>query len=356
MKIKIFLLLFFLVFLTTSISTSEAEEIQPISMNPVYVADDLKKIGGEWGYNENIILMNDIEIVDETWRPIGYIGKPFTGDVFGGNHTITFTKDTKFVQFSGSTDANGYGLFGNVYGIKIENLNIITKGNVTGENNAGLLAGVAGGSSSDPTIIFNCSVRGDENVSVNGKDNVGGLIGSFVNGTMKNCSSNVSTHAETNNVGGLIGYSYLCNISAVSATGSVKAGKNNSGGLIGYDYFSKILNSYATGIVSAGEGNAGGFLGYAQDATKISYCTATGTVESPKKTGFIGGWDEENKPIVTGSFYRETEVDLNNPAGLEKENYKNYKIFIAVAVGLVLTGILLIFAVKIRSGKKQREL
>jgi The GLUG motif. len=137
-------------------------------------------------------------------------------------------------------------------------------------------------SSSPPTAtILNCSVSGD-GYSVSGKDNVGGMVGNIIRGSIKNSSSNCS----------------------------VMTSGNNAGGLVGFVSHGTILDSSASGSVQAVE-NAGGFIGYISNTTVISNNSANGSVKPAGAFGnFIGGWDENYKPEIANCFYKETEVDL----------------------------------------------
>ncbi|WNY27802.1 GLUG motif-containing protein [Methanolapillus ohkumae] len=324
MKIKTCLLLFIISTLIFSINPgladdSKLEKTEKPEMpefHRVQTADDFKKIGNDWGLDGKYTLIADIEIVDETWQPIGSASRPFTGSFSGQFFTITFSKDTKLIQPDGpetNGEANGYGLFGNVEGeAQIHNLTVILKGNMTGENNVGPLVGIVDRPDVNRSIAFwNCSVQSQNNAIVIGKSNVGGIVGSWKNGTIENISSDVTVKAESENAGGLIGNAYVCNISDSFAAGDVKAGQENAGGLIGYVKSGRIFNTYAAGNISS-KNNVGGFIGYISDEINLSYCTATGVVktdESKTKTGFFGGENGGNKSIVNGCFYRGVEVN-----------------------------------------------
>ena len=305
---KIITVFFCLLILMSSINAAVAVEFTPTptgsviicegllpplpSEFEVYTVEDLRAIDYQPSNIISIELMNDIEITDEFWKPIGSSNKPFTGEFYGNNHTITFTKDTEFIPAVGSENS-GCGLFGYIYDGQIRDLNIVLQGNLTStENNTGTLVGIINlnysavlVSSSPPVAtILNCSVSGD-GYFVSGKENVGGMVGNIIRGSIKNSSSDCS----------------------------VITSESNAGGLVGFVSHGTILDSSASGSVKA-RGNVGGFIGYILNETTISNSSASGSVESTGPSGnFIGYWDKNYKPTVMNCIYRGTEVDLDAP-------------------------------------------
>ena len=332
MKLKQLLILFILTFFL--IHTVAALSIPaPPSEFEVYTAEDLKAVDYQPSNIVSIVLMNDITITDEVWKPIGS-SKPFTGEFKGNNHTITFTKDTEFIQAFGSENT-GCGLFGYVYNGQIRDLNVVFLGNLkSSENNTGALVGILNGNNSSiapsPSIV-NCNVVSSNGYSVSlqsvsqfslsGANNVGGLVGHVINGSIENSSSECS----------------------VTASG------NNAGGLVGFISHGTILNSSASGSVKAAE-NAGGLIGYISNETTISNSSADGSVKPAGAFGdFIGNWDDNYKPTIMNCFYRGTEVDLA-PVSEVEIYYKNYTFFIFLAAGiLLLIAVAVIFYLKKRN-------
>jgi hypothetical protein len=308
----------------------------------IYTEDDLKKMTYETGDNV-FYLMNDIEIFSSHWNPIGTAKTPFKDQFQGNNHTITFKTAVTFIHceieeiyddwimiYPTGTVDDGHGFFGNVEYARIYNLNLVFPREVmsvfhddsdsAAGNNTGSLVGVAGPN----TVIENCSVK-SQGHSISGRNNVGGLVGSLSKENANdqcyiiNSSSDFSVKAEQDNAGGLVGIafnnSYIRNS---SASGSVEAQGKNAGGIVGSFYHGNISNSSATGSVKAEE-NAGGLIGYIFHSTFyygnpfvfIENSFASGSIDPSGIYGrFIGGWDEEFKPTVTNSFYRNHEVNL----------------------------------------------
>ena len=121
----------------------------------------------------NYILMNDIDLCDVKFTPIGSAAEPFTGTFDGRGHRITgLHVDTGDQSFA--------GLFGVVGTIFIEDeaekkakqaciKNLEVEGDVSGGQYVGLIAGCV----SSGATIENCSAHGD----VAGLKCVGGVAG-----------------------------------------------------------------------------------------------------------------------------------------------------------------------------------
>lgn len=329
MNLKVLILTVFL-FLNPVTALESSQSNIPLQYY-IYSVDDLKTIEYNSNFTASFYLMNDIEITDEIWKPIGFPSRPFSGTFYGNNHTITFTKNTQLMPPVGYENG-GCGLFGNIYSGRIYDLNIVLKGNLSSKaDNAGSLAGVVNGnySSSDSQSAFiNCHVEG-ANYSVKGVNNVGGMIGYMVNGSIDNCSSDCSVLSEDKNAGGLIGSVFNGAVVNSSASGAVHSG-GNAGGLIGTFRFGNISDSAASGSVTSTD-SSGGFIGYISDKTVILNSTADGNVKPPGEFGnFIGRWKENCKPEVINCTYQGKEADLEP---VPKTNLS--KIHLAIAGVLV---------------------
>ena len=317
---KIITVFFCLLILISSVNVAVSWQVPaPPSEFEVYTIEDLRAVDYQPSNIISIELMNDIEITDNSWKPIGSANKPFTGEFNGNNHTITFTKDTEFIPAVGSENS-GCGLFGYIYDGQIRDLNIVLQGNLTSfENNTGVLAGIVNlnysailVSSSPPSAtIINCSVSG-VGYSVSGKNNVGGLVGNIIRSSIENSSSDCS----------------------------VMTSGNNAGGLVGFVSHGVILNSSASGSVQAVE-NAGGLIGYISNQTTVSNSSAEGSVKPAGFFGnFIGNWDENYKPTVVNCKYQEAEVDLE-PIPIPLDPILCYSgnsllFYLAAGIGIIL--------------------
>ncbi len=167
-----------------------------------------------------IKLMNDIDLNNEEWTPIGTLANPFNGMFDGGNHTI------KNLFISGekvnAAKYNYKGLFGYMKGgaaSGIKNLTI-ENASVTG----GLYIGAILGRSYTGGIVENCHVKG--NIAIDAYSYAGGIVGrheyskgNALDGTTKalyNCSVDGETLARTGSyidveyavsyAGGIVGF------------------------------------------------------------------------------------------------------------------------------------------------------
>jgi The GLUG motif. len=330
MKIhQIFFAFVFILFLSSNaVSTTFAPPEYSI-----YSVEDLKAIEYK-PEGSAFTLMNDIEITDEIWKPIGSTNRPFQGYFNGNNHTITFTKDTTLRPSIGT---KGGGLFGNVYTSQIYDLEIVLQGNLTSESDStGPLVGFVSGDRIEgiaSSLIENCTVR-SQNHTISGKNNVGGLVGYIENGAVINSSSDCSVKTEENNSGGLVGHVFNSSILDSSSSGKIEAGKYNAGGLIGCSEFGNISNVSATGSVKS-EKYSGGLIGYVANTTVISDSSADGAVKPKGAFGnFIGGWAENYKPTATNSFYQKTEVDLE-PVPLDTNKISKTMLIAVIGVFLL---------------------
>ncbi|MCX7066998.1 MAG: filamentous hemagglutinin N-terminal domain-containing protein [Methylococcales bacterium] len=211
---------------------------------------------------------NLVGLVNQGFTPIGSTGS-FTGKFDGLGHTITGLTINRLAQ-------NIVGLFGVILGGSVSNVGLLG-GSVIGQNNVGGLVGQNIGGS-----INNAYVK----VSVSGTNNVGGLVGLNTGGTL------------------MIGGSGNGNITNVYATGSV-SGTSSVGGLVGSNSSSGIItNAYATGSVT-GASNVGGLVGnngFIIGSSIITNAYATGSVTGASNVGGLVGNNSVTGTITT-SFW-----------------------------------------------------
>lgn len=194
-------------------------------------------------------LIADIDLTsyqaNEGWVPIGHESdKPFTGNFDGNGFKITDLV---------SAPATGVaGLFGELSGATITDLEIENGDVTSADNYAGLLFGRTFSST-----ISGCVVSG----KVAGYGASGGLGGIMNSGTITECGANVAVTGTGNSyLGGLIGNGGGA-ISKCYALGAVDGTGNYAGGLIGQIRpASTITNCYARGAVTATTSVASGGL------------------------------------------------------------------------------------------------
>jgi len=197
------------------------------------------------------ILMNDLDsttpgyeqLANSTanwgngWQPI----VTFTGTFDGQGYEI---RDL----FIKRPNENGVGLFGYVgQGGKIQNIRVV-------------------------------------NVTITGKDSVGGLVGENY-GTVSDSYSTGSVTGE-NSTGGLVGWNQRAILDSY-ATGSVSGG-SCIGGLVGYNK-GTVSNSHFTGNATGRDEHVGGLVGWNEGAVRNS--DSMGSVNGTQQVGGLVGWN-----------------------------------------------------------------
>ncbi len=269
-------------------------------------ANDLNKLAelvdaGKDTTNVSFILENDIDMSSvANFAGIGrVIDTAFKGNFYGNGHviknvTMNLESASQFVGFFGQTSG------ATIQDVGLENVNITSRhcapssfvGALIGKafNTTIINSYVDGGtidSSADYTAGLVARMSGASNlitnswatvdisitsttfaipVGSNAGLTVGGLVGEFSGGTIKNSfsSSNITGSARAS-AGGLIGSlsgSSSTTITNVYADGDVSSSSSgvNVGGLIGYSGTGTITNAFYSGSTLSGT-NVGGFIG-----------------------------------------------------------------------------------------------
>jgi len=211
---------------------------------------------------------------------LGNEDNPFEG-IFDGNG---FT-----LKNIGAHDnlGNKGGFFGITKGATLQNITIITPEISTGEN--GALGGLV--DKAVDTTIFNCAIlRDNEHIGlITGKnDYVGGMVGIGLGRTTLNyCSTIVEVSNDGHEyVGGLIGYSEGT-ITRCSSQGAVTTtGSDFVGGLAGYTS-NNVLHCYAWGDVS-GSSKVGGLIGFVDGSASNSYSSGKVSATTNDFGGLFG--------------------------------------------------------------------
>lgn len=239
------------------------------------------------------------------------------GKVQGQSHTgglIGYAPNTNLVSTKFKGTIKGEHLVGGLGGI----VNNVDGGAFVGEvsatgDNVGGIAGIAMGdidNSLAGTIIKGQSAESNL-VSVSGRNNVGGLVGSTADKAIRKSYATGRVIGQ-NNVGGLIGNDTDSGTAAVISesyfVGSVK-GRNNVGGLGGYD-IDNIDNSYVSGAIT-GENNVGGLVGDGLGYMNVNYSYFNGKINATGSKGNLFGKETYNYKYNHNYFNRE----LNEPIG-----------------------------------------
>lgn len=263
----------------------------------VYSVDDLKKMSTY--LNGEFILMNDLDMQDIDWIPVGTQNKPFVGKLDGDNHTIN---NLSFSSFKTSIGLFGW-LSGTVENLNIENVQInITS--ITNESYIGALCGCA-----KNATINSISVTGDISSSAHSSDYTvltAGICAGAENSNLNNIinNANVSGYDMT---GGILASSYKTIISNVQNNGIIVSSQSYAGGIIAHLVetnhnqtiaFNHLCNKGNITGYSGGGGIIGGSSVNTMTESIIDYCCNYGniTVNATSGDAAAGG-------IVGGNSY-----------------------------------------------------
>lgn len=331
-----------------------------ITYTNISTVDELQAIANQSG---NYKLANDINISGSSWTPIEGFSGLLEGDSheiqglnISGNKTnvglfstlkgtvqnlrmtsvnITGTGDAgtagavcgtnegtiKNVTVSGTINTPYYNNVGGVVGIS-NNSNIANATNLITIEAFECVGGIAGYmQAASGTTIDNLSNEG----VVNGKDNVGGIIGKILDTgtnrtvvTLSNSSNKKSISGSGNNVGGLVGCqtskgysSYPTEYAKLAISScqneSVINGKDYVGGIIGYaDYLQKISSSTNAANIT-GSNYVGGFVGKAA-GSEISIATNSNQITGRGYVGGIAGYAGDIKNCTNNGIILSTSV------------------------------------------------
>jgi hypothetical protein len=233
-------------------------------------------------YAEFQLVGRDITSASEKYKQeanLDLLGDQNGNGVFGESGDLNWTPVGAQVMFGiifrGTFDGDGKD---------IANLCI----NWVGINGAALFAGT-------PEIIKNVHIRSG---LVRGRANIGGFVGEFDRGTIKNCSNNAAIKGDYSNVGGIVGSNYgTGTITACSNTGSVTVSGMNAGGVVGSNSGTMTACSN-TGSVTASQYWAGGVGG--SNTGTITACYNTGSVTASQY--WAGGVAGDNGGTITACY------------------------------------------------------
>ena len=199
----------------------------PESPYQISTADQLENfrdiVNSENGQQQNkaahAVLMENINLNNEQWEPIGNSSDKYTGTFNGNGHTISGL-------YINDSSADYQGLFGYVdQGGTVQNLS------VSGTVNSSYVGGVVGLNSGNVENCYNTgTVTGTVNVSGNSSV-VGGVVG-YNNGSVTNCYNTGEVSGKIS-VGGVVGYNNSGTVKNCYNTGNVSGGR--VGGVVGYN-------------------------------------------------------------------------------------------------------------------------
>ena len=228
-----------------------------------------------------IILKNDIDFNNRLWFPVGSQNKPFTGTIYGNNHTISNLK-IKVLSHEGKcyTGLLGYTKNANILGLSLDNVSISETKNVeyTTKNYIGFISGYSEG-----TIIRKCQIKETCNINLNYNNkctlSVGGIVGEADNCILSYTYSNSRI---------------ICSVQNIVSSNSYNQPINYYiGGICGNFNNSSITNCYSSSEIQSRLNStelneisvyAGGLLGYCNQTSnsedKITACYFAGNIYS----------------------------------------------------------------------------
>lgn len=266
------------------------------------------------------IQLNSSGSTTHKWTPIGTQNNPFSGSFDGNGFTISGvyvdTQDYNagffgYVAYPDSGEASEDVSPEYIVGTMDYNIQnvVITDSSVNGTQNVGGIVGYASNAG-----FLNCSysgtVTGTENSvggiagwccastviseshssgTVTGHQRTGGIAGYLSgNAVAVKCYSDADVIGYTN-VGGMVGTLSSASMIAAFFLGSVSA-DNRAGGLVGYSAFGTMKTAYTISTVtktSSGKNDFGGAVGviYSGTYSSIFYCYETSGVDGPQGLG-----------------------------------------------------------------------
>lgn len=251
--------------------------------------------------NTTIYLATDIDLNNNSWTPIGTYkstgtSTPFSGTFNGQGHTISN------MMINSSTLP--IGLFGFVQNGTVQNLTVtgsVTTSAITAHGTAGIIGRTS------YSLVENCVSE----VSVSGRQYIGGIVGNADYGTtIRSCTNKGTINGTNYYIGGIVGIMYdgliqsCTNIGDVASTGGTSGSGYCVGGIVGRaSYGTEIRNSSNSGTIEGYGGinsssGTGGIAGSLQNSSSSDYgdsiiygCFNTGTITGPATCagGIVGG-------------------------------------------------------------------
>lgn len=222
-------------------------------------------------------IMQNIDLNNEAYSPIGSTANPYTGSFDGNGKTISNLNINLATTNCVGLVGDSTGSTGSIYNLTLTGVTIV------GQNNVGAVLGCGAAD------IVNVSAS---NGTVTGVTYVGGAIGNSSGGTHATVYAFLTISATGGVGGGLLGGCTSCGVTSGTAQGNV-SGTSNLGGVIGIASSATFSNSSGQGRVSSSTASAtkiGGFVGDAAGTTSISKCTSTGDVTAANSTSRVGGF------------------------------------------------------------------
>ena len=179
-------------------------------------------------------------VAELSWVPIGNNSNRWHGEFNGNNKTISnlyINASGNYSGFFGYTHDLNKGQRGIIKDIIFEKVNITSTADYSG-----VLAGYAWN-----TDISGITVNSG---SINGYEDVGGIVGKTDNTNISNCVNRISIVGSDYNIGGIVGYAgSSSSITNCANYGNVNGGRA-VGGMVGYSDGLTLCNVFSSGDVT----------------------------------------------------------------------------------------------------------
>ncbi len=227
---------------------------------------------------KTVKVMDNIDLENVPWEPIGSNGKVFKGEFIGNYHVIRnlYINNSKDYQALFATSSNA-----KITGVILENINIKAR-----EYVAGLLA------YGENVIIEECGINGSSIEST--FNNCGGISAKINGGTVSKCYNNTNVTLKTTEnivwVGGILGIGnnnvkiincYNAKDIYVSSKGATTGQLGaRSAGIVGSTNNTSIEFCYNLGMITSSGVviEPGGIVGWASTGTNINSCFNVGKI------------------------------------------------------------------------------
>ena len=230
----------------------------PYQITDIYGLQGIATMSSLWG--RSFALANDIQAgITAIWNggagfmPIGNSTTPFSGQFLGQNRSINgltiYRPTTDYVGLFGATKATAS---------QIQDLHL-TNVSITGRDNVGGIYGIGGKN------LQNDTVSG----MIAGNNNVGGIVGYLTSS-------------------GVYGGPAFAAIGRASFSGTV-TGAGNVGGVVGTSE-SLVINSFSSGTVTGSLDSVGGLVGWSKPiAGGGGYVITSGSIANVNGRDYVGG-------------------------------------------------------------------
>lgn len=304
----------------------------------------------DYGYAPDLAsskTIKEIMTTGEGFIPIGnYIGnsRPFKGNFDGKNHLI----DGMYSDLAEGHNKNYAGLFGYVknddtettfMNIQIQNANLKSKL---------AIGGVIGAAAGKRVNIINCKSNGNKANNFSGSYGQGGIIGTAIDATIKNCENTGSIQSLGSFVGGIIGHVdndlVLENCSnSGDVSGNVDELDTMTAGIVGYVENTATIKSCKNyGQITSKGSSVAGICSAIIGNANVDNCTNAGNITAYGSCqGGVGANCSKttfNKCVNTGKLSSNKVSQMGGISTLCISVYNSYNLGEMISTGSTAAG------------------